>query len=1148
MPSKKAKGKGRASFSIWGWVALPLFIVALYCVVGFVGIPYYVSKVLPEHFHDKTGMVLESSAITFNPFTFRFAAGESRILSESGSPVISFQSLHASIAPASFWRLEILCNNITASALDLSAARELDGSYNFRQLLGKTVTSKLSEIISFSNFPFFFSLNNVSIENGRIIFKDTPTGKVHTVEDIQLDLPSFSNTEYHTEQYLRPHFSAIVNGSPVELTGQARADDSENKNQATRLSLDIKDLDLTNYIGYLPFSLPMDFKKGRADGIIELVFDPQNTAGDKFSVGLELQISGAELAKANRSISIIVPTARIIGGLQPVSRRIHLKEITLKEPTVSSFGDSFLQNIKQPAKQEGQPPPPDSTTVSLAPYSLTIDQFLMDDASFRLFTDQNGQKPQTTWTAMQLSVMNYHIGGGNIKQQKSGSFSLSGEKEGSQANFTWQGAFSSMESLAGTLTLDKINCDEIHKLIGSDHPFTLKGVADLKGQLTFFSKKESPGMLRYKVTDAEIAIENFSLMDKKRAILTAPMVKFVPLTLEDDSINFGNILFEKGAAHFIYGQVPAVLASFTSKKYQLQGIDFEGNVTFVPEGKSEQPLAFTNVSLKANGLDSAAKKQNNISVSGQTETGGIFKAQGDVTLAPFGAHLKTGFRDIPAKRVFHFFTRSQLFTDIKGDLSGKGQLELPTKRFFGEIQLTDFSGNDPKKNDLSWQKAVFQNVQYTATPFHLGMASAQIDQARFTWEITRTDNGPMHILSDFFQKYVPKADNTQNGSSPVNIKEISFSNTNIKISDRRLTPDWIAETIDFAGTITDIDSGPTKRNSTFSFTGKLDDTPFALSGELNPFSSRENGTFRFTLDNYPLASFYKQLSSKTDLDISSGELQLTLDCFWRDQQYKSSGNLVLSDLKPVSATSDLALPLALLTGPDETLRLPFEFSRTAPVAKTTLYEELLSTFQTLIVKGSVSPLLLATGDFTDLIDKEAVEFLPGEFMLSESGREVLTRYATLLKTHPHVGIILSGGVDIKIDGMAMKDSLTSTEQQRVEKANEKRFQEWQDKKNLHDQNLAEKQKRAAPNGIIVEQDIPVDILTGFIPLRPEPVVVDDEMLLDLGQKRINILYQYFTTQLNIEHERISIAQQDSLSDESSRPNKGVIITLKAISR
>lgn len=226
----------------------------------------------------------------------------------------------------------------------------------------------------------------------------------------------------------------------------------------------------------------------------------------------------------------------------------------------------------------------------------------------------------------------------------------------------------------------------------------------------------------------------------------------------------------------------------------------------------------------------------------------------------------------------------------------------------------------------------------------------------------------------------------------------------------------------------------------------------------------------------------------------------------------------------------------------------FDFSRPAPIGKTVFLEELLALFQTLIVKGSVSPLLLATGDFTDLIGNEFTEFRPGELMLSDNGRKILTRFTALLIAHPYVGLELTGTIDEVLDEQAMREQLETVELKRVEKENKKLFDKWQAEKASYETKLHEQLIKAGPNSNPAELDIPDDVIGEFTPLQPEPVVIEESMLLELAQKRANVLAQHFTTQLALQPERITINQSNILKGEIDGLTNGVIITLKVINR
>ena len=1148
---KKSPKKAPSLSKIWALVIALLTILGCYSALGFLGVPYYCTSVLPEHFHDKTALVLEPTSVTFNPFTFRFATGEVRILAGSGATILSLRALQADIAPLAVLHRDLASKTLTIDGLDLNIVRERDGSYNFQPFFGTGKSRKISEIIKPAELPLFFSLNNISITNSKVTFNDKPAGKIHTAEKIKLDLPTFANMSFQTEQYLRPHFSAIVNGSPIELTGQANLGQTD-EDQATRLTVDVHDLELPTYADYLPFSLPMTCIKGTANGKIDLLFAPHNKSGDKLSIGFQLHIAGAELIGENESINILLPNARVDGNLQPVSRILQLREVALKEPTVSTFGGrSFLESIEQLGKKNDPAALADLATEKAAPYRLMLDLLLVDDGGVQFFSKKNDPQPASTWKTIQVSIKDYDADAEANPHIHQGSLSISGEKEGTPTSFSWQGKFTSPESLTGNLHLLKIDSQDLQAAIGDARPFAIKdleGIGNLTGQLIFYTTKESPYRIHYKLVDAEVSIDNFALLDNAQSILRAPVLKLTGLNLANETFDFGSVQLQNGTAQFMYGRLPNIYRDFIAKKYRLQGIDFTGKVLFTGEKKSDQPLTFTEVSLKANDLANGPTPSDNLSVSGNTKDGGIVQAQGSVALTPFSVALRTGFRRLPLQDILPFFTTSTQLADLQGNLSGKGLLSLPTKNFAGELELSDVSGKGPQKTPFSWQKSVFRDVKYTAVPFHFGAASVAVDAAHFSWQITAETNGPMQYFSDIMKNYLPAADDqaavkTESSLAPVDIGEISFTAGTMDIHDRRLSPDWTLDGVGFAGSITNVRAAAESR---FSFAGQMGNSPFTIDGTMAPFANEANGTFHVSLEDFPLASFTQQFAAKTEIDTGKGQLTLALDCAWQEKQYISSGTLVLADVKPDTDSSDIALPLALLTDSNGDVELPFNFSRTAPVGQTALEEELFTSLQRLLVKGSVSPLLLASGDFSDLIGNEFIEFHPGEFMLTDTGRKTLSRYAALLIANPHVGLILSGGVDKQIDGTAMKKNLTAVEQQRVERENEKLFKNWQDQKDLYQKKLEEEQKSGGANEKIVEQNIPAEILTPYKPLRPVPVEIGEAMLLDLAHKRIDIVYQYLTTQHPVQPERIAIVWPDSLADEPESSTNGVVIALAAL--
>lgn len=1148
-PKMKKRSSSRGKNVAFIWLAVVAIFFIVYNILGFYGVPYYLTSTLSENFHKKTGMVFDPGHISFNPLTFHFASDNAKIVSESGSPLATLQTLSADLAPFSLLRMDLVCNTVILSELTLNIAREQDGSYNFAKLFHQKQEGKSSEILNFSDLPFLFSLNNIAIKNGKVLFLDLPNSKTHTIEKIKLDLPTFSNFPFQTSQYLRPSFSAVINGSPVELTGQAHMGDSTK--EATTLTCNLHSIDLPVYAEYLPLNLPLALTSGKADGNINLHFDPVSQQEDKLSIEFELQLNNAELQTADETVFVSAPATVVKGKLKPVAKTIVFSSITTNDPTVHSVGDSFLLSVNTLFKKEKKGPPPNSASGA---FSLAIDNLLVKDGTFSLWREKGEKKPEEVWKALQLNVNNYSSTEPAEDKKEFGSFLLSGKKEGSFSSFTWQGDLSSTEHLSGTVTIDQMDFMELLHSIGADKNLNAKGLAELKGQLTISFPQDSGSIIGYKLANAELIVQDFQLMDDKLPILSAPTLKFASFGTAYKTIQFGSVSLQNGVILLPDSRIPDIFKQFTVGKYLIQDIDFTGQLSIIAKENSVKRTTWSDISLKAQDLDTPEKAKDNFTLRTKSPTGGTIQGQGDVRISPFSLTINTEFNDLAATDVFPFMTDSLLLNNLTGILAGKGSLSLPKKSFAGDLQLTKASIRKAADPIFSWTDMLLQGVNFTSEPFYLGIAATIIDQPKFSWQISASDPGPMQQLASFFQHHLPaietepqSGEKTKATNSLVDIQEIQFNHANIFIKDNRTKPKWKDTATDFSGKIKDIRLTNPATISAFSFTGKLQDAPFAIAGEMDIFAKEQNGKFHLTLDNYPLASFNTQLDPVTDVDTKSGFFDLRLDCYAKADELQNTGSLLFSGVNPVSEKSDSALTLALLTGPDDKFRFDFDFTRTAPLGKSIFIEEILSLFQLMAVKASVSPLLLASGDYSDLIGAELAEFEPGQFTLTTQGKEVLARYSSLLTTHPHLGLELSGGIDRDIDTPAMKEHLQTLEMQRVETENQKRFEAWQKEKELFDQKVAERQKKQAAQGRVLDNTIPPAVLKDYIPKHAKQVVVDDAMLLELAKKRSESLSQYLIEQLTIQPERLIITPLKKIATTTpGQPTNGIKITLTAI--
>jgi len=1140
------------------WLASLGILFGLYNLIGFFAVPYYLKTFLTEKFNKDSGMILTVGSIAFNPLTFHFSVTHTKIASTTDdSSLVDLETLSADLAPFSLLRMDLVCNTVTLSDLILNITREENGSYNFAKLIQQKKEGGGSEILNFSDLPFLFSLNNIALNNGKILFLDLPTGKTHTMEKIRLDLPTFSNIPFQANQYLQPRFSAIINGSPVELTGQAQLGDAPN--EVTTLSCSLHALDLPLYAEYLPFNLPLLFTGGKAEGKIDLLFNPTSVQDDRLSLSFEFQLTETDLQSVDETVFISSPATEVKGKLQPLAKTVVFSKISSHNPVVQSVGPSLLSSFETLFKKDKKDLPNnkilETPATSPANFSLAIEELLIKEGTFHFWKDKDAKQPETTWDNLLVTVNKYSSIDSSEEKKEAGSFSISGGKP-ETSTFTWQGNLTSLKHLEGTLRLNKKTFKELLLTLGAYQDLDVTGTADLNGYLSITFPEDSKATLGFNLSKAEIVVEDFQLLDDKIAVLSAPFLHISSLATAYKTIHFGNISIENGAVILPLARIPDVFKQFVAGKYLVQNIDFTGSTTLVFDAKGKKKSVYQDISLKAKDLDSPEKAKDNFSLSATTAGEGKIEGHGDLRIAPFSLNVEAEFRSLPAIEVFPVLTNSSLLNSLSGTLAGKGSLSFPKKSFSGELQLTRTTLRQSADSLFAWSDMLLHDVNYTSEPFHIGFTQAIITEPQFTWQIHSNDSSPMHQFASFLQQHLdppgnhtpPENETTKVTSPSVDIKEIQLHKGKILIHDTRLKPAWKEEITDFSGTLTNIQSTTPGINSPFSFSGKLQESPFTLNGEMDVFLKEENGKFHMNLDECPLALFQKQLAPMTDIDLSSGSFNLLFDGAVQNDSFKNSGTLSFSQVKSLSLKSDTALALALLTDQDEGFQLNFDFARTAPLGKTIFLEEILSFFQTKVVKASVSPMLLASGDFSDLIGNESAEFEPGKTTLTDKGREVVARYAILLATHPRLGLELSNGLDKDIDAPAIKEHLEIQEQIRVEGENQKRFAAWQEEKALFDQKVAEQQKKSAgkvkPPSDLSNQPA---MLKEYIPLQAKKININDTMLLDLAKNRSQWLSQYLIEQLAIAPERLTIIPLKKISSsQSEQAATGTKLSLTAM--
>lgn len=434
-------------------------------------------------------------------------------------------------------------------------------------------------------------------------------------------------------------------------------------------------------------------------------------------------------------------------------------------------------------------------------------------------------------------------------------------------------------------------------------------------------------------------------------------------------------------------------------------------------------------------MNTAEPAKNNLQIEGKSTEGGLFSLNGIVSLQPLSCRGDLGFDNFTPAEVFGTFGGSEFLSGLHGKVDGEGRFQFPQRKFLGQVHVRE-GGYKSDNASFSWQDLHVADVNYSAKPLHIGIGEMIFKTPQSKLSISK-DTLPLALrVPTFFSENLPSLKygekSINNVSiSPINIQRIIFDEGIQTIEDSRYSPSLKTTAAITKCIITDLNSSRKNAKTKISLNGTFANSPLFIEAELDLFHPGSAGSFELNLTDLPIPTFSEQLQGFPELSNESGTADLVVQGNISAEEYTQKAAITLDGLQPTNLNSNIALAIALLSSQSNKLHVDIEEKVELDEPTPAIYDSVILNLQTLAIKASVSPLLLATGDFTDLIGNETVEFEPGEFMLTPEGRETLNRYAALLIEHPRIGLRLNGGLNLAIDQPALTGQLENAEQKEL---------------------------------------------------------------------------------------------------------------------
>ena len=322
--SERAKKLSRSPR--WRRFGIAIVVVLLiFTLFGVFGVPPILRHVLTGPVAASLHRPVTVGRISFNPFRLLLNVDQLHIGDRDGSErFVDLGHLRVKASWSSILHLAPVLHDIELDRPMIHIVRTADQEFNFSDLIVPSPPSKPGTPPS---KPFRFAISNIQLRDGDITLDDKVLGQQHKVEHIRIGVPFIANLPSAVDVSVQPLLAMVIDGSPLHLTGRAKPFAVP---MESVLDLNIHDLDLSHYIGYVPRKLPIKLPSGMFSCLLQIHFvnDPTRPI---------IKIAGAvsldKIDVRDEANSPLVGLGHFVASLndvEPLDEIVHLGKIRVR--------------------------------------------------------------------------------------------------------------------------------------------------------------------------------------------------------------------------------------------------------------------------------------------------------------------------------------------------------------------------------------------------------------------------------------------------------------------------------------------------------------------------------------------------------------------------------------------------------------------------------------------------------------------------------------------------------------------------------------------------------------------------------------------------------------------------------------------------
>jgi uncharacterized protein involved in outer membrane biogenesis len=736
-------------------VAIAAGAVVAYALLGFLAVPPLARSLLASKLTQALHRRTTVEGVSFNPFALSVRI-RGLTVREPGSDAVfvSLGRLYANVRLSSIIHLAPVLKELRLDDLYLHLVRTAGSTYNFSDLLAPA-----PEAPGPPPKPLRYALNNIRLEGGRIEFDDRPAGKVHTVRDLYLAVPFISNLPDETGVFVQPALRAVVNGTPVALSGRTKPFAGS---RDTALDFEFKDLDVPTYLAYLPLSLQVKVPAALLSGKLTLTFRQEKGKPSTLELSGQTALRDVRVTDAHGADLLDFPLLDVrIAAADLLTDRVRLESVQLQQARLRVARDAaggWNLAALAPAPAAGAlPANAPAASAAGSTFGLEVGRLAITDGTV-IYSDAAVRPPfAATLRAVEIGVRGFSTAPGAAAAVELSAASDAGEtlRENGELTFSPLAARGTIE-LAGVplrryaaYYRDAIAFDVADGVLGvsTGYAWTGRGdgwtLSDLAGSLRALRLHRAGGRGDFlSVPSAALTGSSLDLAARTVALgqLSWSGARLAVTRGRDAVWNLATLLPAAPAttatpATATPAATPTAVAP-TSWTFAVKRFALERARVDVDDALPAQPvhLVLAPLALTATDISTAPGARGRLAARARVDGSGTISFAGGVGLTPLTARLKTEIANVPLVPLQGYVTDRLHLVVNDGAASASGELTvaagdpLPNVGFTGRASIDRLATVDAHAAEdlVRWSSLAFDGVSFASAPFHLAIADISL--------------------------------------------------------------------------------------------------------------------------------------------------------------------------------------------------------------------------------------------------------------------------------------------------------------------------------------------------------------------------------------------------------------------------------------